>query len=385
MREVLIEEPVLIVHEPERRRRGTVAARLILAIPVLLIALLAMLVAELVTIVAWFAALFLGRVPDKLAAASGGCLRYVTWVSSYVLLLTDEWPNPNMDEGYPVDLVLHPGRLNRWAVGFRLILMIPAHLVLFFAQAAAMVMAVCSWFAIVFTGRTSPALYRATAAIVRYVARYYAFAMMLTSVYPSRLFGDPAPVADEVAAPADALPVPPAADAEIPSAADERASEGSSREPMPIVLPRRGKAWIIWGGIAGFVLAMLPAAFLPPHPAFVALDDRYIAHIDRVDADLGRLDRCISLGCSTAAAGSLRDEVRDFVADLGGMEIPEELASMVADVRRTGTALEGALTALADAGTESVFEGALQERPLEPLGLAFATAVEDLLDELSYY
>src|SRR4051812_17499545 len=113
-----------------RTSRVTVAFRLILAIPHL-IALYAMGYAvAVVTIVSWFAALFTGRVPQGLYGFTGWIVRYGTRVVAYLWLLTDRWPSFSEGVEDPVQVQLPgPQRLNRAAVFFRLILMIPAAIV----------------------------------------------------------------------------------------------------------------------------------------------------------------------------------------------------------------------------------------------------------------
>lgn len=86
--------PVTVGFEPELsdRNRGTVAVRLILAIPALVFWWLTSVVALVITVIGFFAVLFTGRWPaglrDWLLAWYGVVLR----TNAYLHLLTDEYP-----------------------------------------------------------------------------------------------------------------------------------------------------------------------------------------------------------------------------------------------------------------------------------------------------
>jgi hypothetical protein len=78
---------------PARQRRAAVVFRLVLAVPALVfdsvleVALLAL------AVVAWFAALALGRIPDGVRELGAYFLRYDTQTLAYVLLLTPAYPS----------------------------------------------------------------------------------------------------------------------------------------------------------------------------------------------------------------------------------------------------------------------------------------------------
>ena len=93
---------------------------------------------------------------------------------------------------YAVSVELTPGRLNRAAVLFRFILFVPATIVVNILFLGFQVAAVFIWLIALVAGRLPTPLFEAEAAIVRYLSRYYAYAGLLTSEYPSGLFGDPA-------------------------------------------------------------------------------------------------------------------------------------------------------------------------------------------------
>ena len=219
--------PVLVAFPPPApQSRGTVAIRFFLALPHLIILYALGIAAEVVAFVGWFAALFTGRLPDFAAEFGTGYLRWQARVLAYMALLTDEYPPFTFDDApYPVRLAVRPGPLNRLAVLFRLILVIPASLLLGLAAYGAFTIALfVAWLIVLITGQMPDALHWAYAAVVRYMSRVYGYLLMLTSAYPGGLFGDPAPTGYVPAFDAG----PSTAD---PVSADPVAAESESADP----------------------------------------------------------------------------------------------------------------------------------------------------------
>lgn len=93
------DEPQYPVHvraegETEDRNRITTfpLIRLIMAIPHLVVLVFLGIAAVVVVIIAWFAALFTGQVPDGMQTFLVGILRWSTRVQGYVFNLTDRYP-----------------------------------------------------------------------------------------------------------------------------------------------------------------------------------------------------------------------------------------------------------------------------------------------------
>ncbi len=174
------------------QRRVTVLFRLILAIPQLIVLYFLTLAAELVTIVGWFAALFTGRLPRSVATFLEGVLRWDVRVIAYMTLLVDRYPPFSLDPDveYPVDLVVQTGRLNRLAVLFRIILVIPASIVAAVFGFGIGIIAVVVWVITLVLGRLPDPIFGVTAAYLRYRVRLLGFFGMLTSWYPSAILGD---------------------------------------------------------------------------------------------------------------------------------------------------------------------------------------------------
>ncbi len=124
------DEILVAFAEPAEQRRLTVLVRIILAIPHMFVLYVLGIAAEVVALICWFAALFSGRLPDGLAEFQVGYLRWATRFYAYLFLLTDVYPPFELaDARYPVRLRAQPGPLNRLAVLFRIILVIPAWIV----------------------------------------------------------------------------------------------------------------------------------------------------------------------------------------------------------------------------------------------------------------
>jgi hypothetical protein len=158
---------------------------------------------EVVVVISWFAALFSGRLPAWAHDAITGVLRWQTRVNAYLYLLTDVYPPFSLDDdaAYPVRLLTRPTRLNRLAVLFRLILLVPAGLLSAIAIYGMLVLSIIGWLIALVTGKLPDPIHQAVAAVSRYSARYAGYAFMVTGEYPWGLFGDQAAASPEAAAP----------------------------------------------------------------------------------------------------------------------------------------------------------------------------------------
>jgi hypothetical protein len=186
--------PILAVFDgPFPQRRVTVFFRLILAIPAGIVLFAVLIAAFFVIVIAWFGALFMGRLPTFAAEFLPGVVRWQTRVQAYTFLLTDKYPPFSMenDDTYPVRVTALPGRLNRWAVFFRAILAIPALIVQNLVYYGTFtIMAVITWLIVLVMGRMPVPLFQAMSAAIRYQARVAGYTDMITSEYPWGLFGD---------------------------------------------------------------------------------------------------------------------------------------------------------------------------------------------------
>lgn len=179
--------------DPPRQSRWTVLLRGILTIPLFFVAACIGIAAGIMSLVAWFAALFTGRVPDGVQEFLKGALRVYANVLAYAYFLTPRWPGIAFSPkpSHQVTLDVDHVRLRRAAVFFRIILGYPANLVsgLLFLGAAPFLVVMWLWGIV--AGREPRALHQALALILRYQIRFEAYGTLVTPTQPFRgLFGD---------------------------------------------------------------------------------------------------------------------------------------------------------------------------------------------------
>ncbi|HXR12240.1 MAG TPA: DUF4389 domain-containing protein [Gaiellaceae bacterium] len=148
-----------------------------------------------VAVLGWFSSLVRGRMPKGLRDAGAYSIGYSAQMLSYLLLVTDRYPNADptaMLEGvdrpreHPVHLVGDPHdlRRSRVTVFFRLLLAIP-HLIWLFLWAIAVFFAVIgNWFVTLFAGTPSRPLHRFTCAYLRQSLHVLAFLSLTTNPFP---------------------------------------------------------------------------------------------------------------------------------------------------------------------------------------------------------
>jgi 2-(1,2-epoxy-1,2-dihydrophenyl)acetyl-CoA isomerase len=181
----------LVVTDDLQRWRLTVALRLLLAVPHLIVASLWLYLAIVVSIFTWALTLMRGEAPAALHAWSARFLRYYTHVYAYTLLIADPFPGFRGWYGtYPVDVdVAPPARQSRWVTGFRLILVIPAYLLMYVLGTVLQVTSLIGWFVALALGRMPRGMRDLMAYCLRYQAQTYAYLLLLTSRYPSLASG----------------------------------------------------------------------------------------------------------------------------------------------------------------------------------------------------
>jgi hypothetical protein len=195
--------PVLLTLSADyRRNRLTTFFRAILAIPHFIVLYVLNIVVAVVVFLAWFAALFTGRNPEGLRTFTIGVLRWQARVAAYYCLLTDQYPPFSFESGgYPVDIAVAPaGNLNRLAVFFRIILIIPAALMSIVVGIVLYVLVFVAWLTGVFAGKVPDGIYGTIAGGLQWAMRYNAYYFLVTPTYPAQLFGPaqltpPAPAA----------------------------------------------------------------------------------------------------------------------------------------------------------------------------------------------
>jgi hypothetical protein len=186
---------------PASQQRVTVAFRAILAIPHLIVLIALVVAAEVVAFIGWWAALFTGQLPPWAHEFITGVLRWQSRVYGYLYFLTDQYPPFSLDDAdYPVRLFTKQTRLNRLAVLFRVILMIPAVLLGALAGFGILLVSIVAWLITLIAGRMPAGLHQAFAAVIRFTARLGGYVFLVTPEYPGGLFGDTPSVAAGVPA-----------------------------------------------------------------------------------------------------------------------------------------------------------------------------------------
>ena len=177
----------LIVEDDLKRNRLTVFFRLLLAIPQAIWLAIWGIAVYIAIVIAWFAALILGRVPDGLHGFIGRYLRALTHLSAYLYLLADPWPPFGGAPGhYPVDLRVDPdGTQSRLTVFFRALLAIPALLLVYAFRIVNQFIAFIGWFYCLATGHMHEGMRDISAWMLRYEVQAYGYVFLLTSRYPS--------------------------------------------------------------------------------------------------------------------------------------------------------------------------------------------------------
>jgi len=172
-----------------QRSRLTVFFRLFLVIPHVIVLAFYAIAVFFAVLIAWFAALFTGRVPLSLHDFIDGFLRYSTRVLAYAHILADPFPPFGPGGSYPVEVEVDPPvSQNRLTVFFRGLLALPCLIVLYPLQIALTLVAIGNWFVALVTGGVPGGLQSLGMFCLRFQTRTNAYLLLLTPRYPA--FGD---------------------------------------------------------------------------------------------------------------------------------------------------------------------------------------------------
>jgi hypothetical protein len=198
---------------PERQPRLTVAFRLILIIPALLLAaaLLGALnsgtgrwrggggvrfglgLAHVAAVLGWFASIALGRMPRGLRDAVAWGVGYGAQLWAYLLVLTSRYPDcdPEVvlgelpDRSDPIAMRIEDDlRRSRLTVFFRLLLAFPHFLWLTLWGVLAFLAAIANWLATLVRGQSPAVLHRFLSAYLRYQTHVNAFVSLEVNPFP---------------------------------------------------------------------------------------------------------------------------------------------------------------------------------------------------------
>lgn len=176
----------LVVTDDLQRSRLTVFFRVFLVIPHLIWLMLWGIAVWFAVLAAWFVGVFTGRVPDGLHDFIASYLRYLTHVYAYFSIAADPFPAFNGAPGYPIDVEIAPAtKQSRLTIFFRLLLVIPAYIVVYVLQYVAYVVAFLAWFYALFAGKLNAGLRDVLVYWLRYNAQTIGYISLLTQRYPS--------------------------------------------------------------------------------------------------------------------------------------------------------------------------------------------------------
>jgi hypothetical protein len=181
------EDPISLESSDDlRRSRLTVFFRALLAIPHLIWLVLWGIAVFFAVIGNWFAILFTGISPAGLHRFLAAYARYQQHVFAYLYVIANPFPGFTGERGsYPIEIrIAERAPQNRWTVGFRLVLALPALLLAAAYGTLLAAIAFLGWFASLFTGAMPLGLRNAGALAVRYSAQLYCYLFLLTDAYP---------------------------------------------------------------------------------------------------------------------------------------------------------------------------------------------------------
>ena len=165
----------------------------LLAIPHFIVLYILQIVASVLVIVAWFAGVFAGKVPEGLQGLIIASLRYSARTQTYLLFMREEYPpfsfdtefaDPGSDNRTRFDVVPAIENRSRVTIFFRGLLIIPHMIVLFFLAIAFYVVYFIAWFAVIILGRWPTGLESFAVGFIRWTSRVSAYYMLLTDDYP---------------------------------------------------------------------------------------------------------------------------------------------------------------------------------------------------------
>lgn len=182
----------------EKRSRLTTFFRIIMVIPVYVVAIVYGIAAAFTVTGAWFAVSFTGRYPEGLYNFNAGVVRFYARLMAYVALLTDQYPPFDTGEHpeYPVrvPIAARQESYSRLKAFFRLIVGIPVILINYALNLLMQICAFLAWFVIVFTGKQSRGLQDAIQLGAAYGARATGYFFLLSEDWPPfSVKEDPAP------------------------------------------------------------------------------------------------------------------------------------------------------------------------------------------------
>lgn len=242
----------LVVTDDLQRTRASVFFRIVLAIPHFIWLTVLGFAVFFVVIANGLITLFTRRSPDAVHQFLSEYARYYVHVQAYVYLIADRYPGFSGHPGYPIDVRFAPSEpQNRWTVFFRLVLAIPALIVVTvlisgYNQAGALLgtVALLGWFSSLVRARMPRGMRDAGAYALSYQAQLLAYLFVLTDRYPN---SDPLAALDD-------LPLREEDPIRLQVDDDLRRSRLTTFFRIPLAVPHL--LWLMLWGIAALLVAV---------------------------------------------------------------------------------------------------------------------------------
>jgi hypothetical protein len=183
----------LEIDRPEHIANWRPLVHWLLAIPHWVVLYVLGIVAEVVALVAWFAIVFTGKLPEGLGTLMALYIRYNNRVMAYSYFMREEYPpftfdttaaDPGDYPGVRTDMAIELEGRNRLTTGFRFILVIPHLIVLALLGIVVWLGLIGAFFIVLFTGRWPEGLWTFVLGFLRWVTRVNAYAFLLNDEYP---------------------------------------------------------------------------------------------------------------------------------------------------------------------------------------------------------
>lgn len=183
----------LEIETPDRMARWRPLVQWLLAIPHLLVLYALGILSQVVAIITWFVVLITGKLPANLAGVQAMYLRYENRVYAYAGFLKTAYPPFSFDTatqdpgdyvGEIVEIEPKLEQRNRLTVFFRLIMVIPQLIVLFFLGIAAWICHFIGFFVVLFTGHWPEGIRQFIVGVMRWALRVNAYQLLMTDEYP---------------------------------------------------------------------------------------------------------------------------------------------------------------------------------------------------------
>ena len=314
--------------------------RAILAIPLAVAVLLVGLAAEVCVVLGWLSALVMGRVPGFVRAIVTVFVVMLSRLEAYLFLLTDRFPPFSARDvpGYDVHLAVPPAtRLNRAAVLFRVVLVIPAGIALRVVGFGLYIVTFFMWFVVLVTGWLPKPVHEAAAAFIRYEIRLIGYFDLLVPTYPGELFGDLA------------LPLPvlvPREDASGSYVLEPTRAPQPEPQPWMLFLGTGAKRVLVVTvvlGVAAIIGLNVLNVSLENHDNLVSVNNQLVSSINDFSSTA---DDCQNVSCVEKADGELSGQLGSFVSAIEGANragVSQELVTQVTAAAQRAQRVTGAL------------------------------------------